>query len=306
MLALGPGLLLLAGFGGMLLARRAFRPVTQITQTASSISATDLQRRVPVGKTHDELNELAVTFNAMIERLESAVARERRFTADASHELRSPLAVILAEASLALEEPLSPEDYRHVLGVVQEQAKGMHEMIAALLTLARVEVIQGPREPVAIAAVIERALRQCAPVMAERSVRIESTLEPDLWVEGNETLLARAVRNVIDNALKASPASSTVRISGVRAGGLLMLRIQDQGPGIPEEDLTRIFEPFYQVEKARTPGDSHGLGLAICRRIVYAHGGEVTAASPPDGGACISIMLPGTDSSMGAARREVA
>src|SRR5947209_6172768 len=171
MLALGPGLLLLAGFGGMLLARRAFRPVTQITQTASSISATDLQRRVPVGKTHDELNELAVTFNAMIERLESAVARERRFTADASHELRSPLAVILAEASLALEEPLSPEDYRHVLGVVQEQAKGMHEMIAALLTLARVEVIQGPREPVAITAVIERTRRQCAPVMAERRRR---------------------------------------------------------------------------------------------------------------------------------------
>lgn len=292
MLAMGPGLLLLAGIGGILLARRAFSPVTQITQTASRISATDLQRRVPVGRTEDELSELATTFNAMIERLEAAVQRERDFTADASHELRSPLAVILAEASLSLEESMDAEDYRRAMGIIHEQATSMNEMIYALLTLARVETIGAHREVVPLVEVVDRAMRQCAPTAQEREVDVRAGVAADLFVAVDPVLLIRAVRNVLDNAVKASPPGGAVTVQAHRDGSSIVLEIRDDGPGIGPADLERIFEPFYQVEKARTPGDSHGLGLAICKRIVTAHGGDVTVESRIGAGACFRVILP--------------
>jgi signal transduction histidine kinase len=292
MLATGPGLLLLTGIGGILLARRAFSPVAQITHTASRISATDLHRRVPVGRTQDELSELATTFNAMIERLEAAVQRERDFTADASHELRSPLAVILAETSLALEESLDAEDSRRAMGIIHEQATSMNEMIYALLTLTRVETIGAHREIVPLVEVVDRAVRQCALTAREREVDVTAGVAAGLFVHAEPALLIRAVRNVLDNAIKASPSGSAVDIQAHRDGSSIVLEIRDDGPGIGSDDLERIFEPFYQVEKARTPGDSHGLGLAICRRIVAAHGGEVTADSRIGEGACFRIILP--------------
>lgn len=292
LLGIGPGLLVLSGIGGMVLARRTLRPVAEITHTAERISGTDLHRRVPVGPARDELTELATTFNDMIERLESAVERERRFTGDASHELRSPLAVILAEASLALEEPLEHGDYRRALQIIQDQAAGMNEMIAALLLLARVETVEGHREIVPLAEIVERAIRQCAPAAEERGVEISARIEPNCAVEVNMALLVRAVRNLLDNAVKASPAGGVVLVQAERHGALTEVRIEDRGPGIEPAELPRIFEPFYQIEKARTPGDSHGLGLAICRRIVSAHGGEVTVHSIPGRGTIFGISLP--------------
>lgn len=291
LLGAGPVLLLLAAVGGMLLARRALRPVAQMTQTASSISATDLQRRVPVEPTRDELSELAATFNAMIARLEEAVERERRFTADASHELRSPLAVILAEASLALEQLVDADEYRRALGIIHEQAAGMQELVSALLSLARVEVLQ-VRERVPLAEVVERAMRQCAPSARVREVRFIGHVSPSFSVEGDATLLTRAVRNVLDNAIKASSPGGAIRFIARPVVDTLVLAIQDEGPGIAPAHLEKIFEPFYQIEEARTPGDSHGLGLAICRRILRAHGGEVTVLESSEKGTCFGIILP--------------
>lgn len=298
LLVTGPVLLLLAGLGGMMLARRALSPVTEITRTAAGISATGLHRRVPIGPAHDELSRLAETFNAMIERLETAVEREHRFTADASHELRSPLSVILAEASLALEEPLDAGAYRTALATIYDQASGMREMVSALLTLAREETLtslsgSGNGEGVvSLANVVDRAVRQSRATAEERGVTVSTDVPSNLAVAGSDTLLLRAIRNLVDNALRASPVGGTVQILSRRDHDSVTLTVQDEGPGIPVDDLERVFEPFFQVNKARTPGDSHGLGLAICRRIVRAHGGEVTASTPPEGGARLVVTLP--------------
>lgn len=292
LLSLGPGLLLFAGIGGMFVARRALRPVTEITAAAAGITASDLHRRVPVGRTRDELSVLAGTFNAMIRRLESAVERERRFTGDASHELRAPLSVILAESSLALEGSLEPNEGREALITIHEQASGMSEMIAALLLLARLENLDDHREVVSVADVVERAVRQSVPVATAQNVVLEGAIDPTFQIHGHRTLLVRAVRNVLDNAVKASTDGGTVRYGACLVGSRIAVTVEDHGAGIPDEHLEHIFEPFFQVEQARTPGDSHGLGLAICTRVVRAHGGSVTAQSRVGVGTTLTLTLP--------------
>ena len=297
LLGAGPLLLVLAGAGGYALARRGLRPVAEITSVASAISTSDLHRRVPDSPVRDELSALASTFNAMIARLESGMERERRFTADASHELRSPLAVIRAEATLALDRPRDADEYRRVLAVIDDQAATMEDLVAGLLLLARAEALREvDTTPVSLGEIVAAAVRQCHPPPAEREVSIETSIPADLLVLGAPALLQRAVRNVIDNAVKASPRGGAVRITGRQAAEEAVLVIEDEGPGIPEADRERIFEPFYQVAAARTPGESHGLGLAICRRIVTVHGGSVRAEAAPGGGARFVITLPITSS----------
>lgn len=293
-----PALLVIAGLGGFALARRALVPVATLTATASRISATDLRQRVPVGLVHDELSELAATFNAMIDRLEAAVERERRFTADSSHELRAPLAVVRAEASLALERVRSPAEYRRALQVIDEQAGAMEELVSALLLLTRVESLRTPvTEVVAVERLVVTAIGQCDPCGGHPNVTIRHEVASDLMVRGAAALLTRALRNVIDNAIKLSPPGGQIHIDGCREGGNAVVRIRDQGPGLTVEDQRHVFEAFFQVCSARTPGESHGLGLAICHRIVQAHGGQVTVSSNLGEGTTFVMTLPVADGS---------
>lgn len=290
MLATGPALLLIALLGGWVLASRALRPVAALSQTAGAISAGDLSRRVPVGHARDELSALAATFNAMIDRLEGAVKRERRFTSDASHELRSPLAIIRAEATLALERERSPEEYRRVLEAIDEQATGMEELVMALLTLARVEGAPESRGECLVAELVEDAIAEARPPKCPVGVEVE--IPPDLTVQGNSTLLTRALRNLIENAIRFSPSGEKVQIRAFREGTMAIIDVSDRGPGIAPEHRERLFEPFYQVQTARTPGASHGLGLSICRRIVEAHGGTLRLLTAEGPGTTFRIELP--------------
>ncbi len=293
MLVAGSALLALSGAGGSLLARRVLAPVRHVTQTAAAISARDLSQRVPIGSTHDELSQLATAFNAMIDRLEGAVERERRFTAEASHELRSPLAVIRAEGTLALERPRAQEEYERTLRRIDEQATVMEALIASLLGLARAETAHGRRvEEVPVTSLVASALMESGPEAQRTNVRIDNQIPSDLVVHSTPALLTRALRNLLDNAIRVSKAGDTVRIRAVREGTRIVVSVEDQGPGIAPEHQERIFDPFYQVASARTPGETHGLGLAISQRIVKAHGGTLAVVSTPGKGACFRIILP--------------
>jgi heavy metal sensor kinase len=299
LLLAGPLLLLLASAGGFVLARRSLKPVTQVTHTASAISAADLQARVPVSPARDEVSELASTFNAMLDRLQSGVERERRFAADASHELRSPLAVIRAEATLALDRPRQADEYRRVLQVVDEQAAAMEDLVEGLLLLARVETLRTRENaPIDVERAVAAAIALCGPALQESGVTVDSTIQDGLSVEGSSVLLTRAVRNLIENAVRVSPEGGTVRVRGRREADDVVVEVEDDGPGIAVDDQQHLFEPFFQVSRARTPGKSHGLGLAICRSIVEAHGGQVTLHSTPGHGALFRIILPSAGGAM--------
>jgi signal transduction histidine kinase len=292
-LTIGPALLAVAGLGGWALAGRALAPVVRVTEAASVISGSDLSRRVDVGPTQDELSRLAATFNAMIDRLQSAVERERRFTADASHELRAPLAVIRAEATLALDRPRSPDEYQRALALIDDQAEATQELITELLSLARADSgPDGERQTVPFDRVVAAAVEQCRLLQEQGGVRIDARLAEDLLVKASMPLLTRAIRNIVDNAIRVSRPGDAIGIRTWREGERVVMTVEDGGPGIPPEHQEHVFDPFYQVSMARTPGESHGLGLAICKRIVEAHGGHVHVSSMPGAGACFRIDLP--------------
>ncbi len=292
LLAAGLTLVVLAGVGGLLLARRALRPVSLLTHTASAISATDLRRRVPIGVVRDELSELAGTFNAMIDRLEAAVERERSFTSSASHELRSPLAVIRAEATLALEQPRTAESYRDAMERVDYQASVLEDLLAALLILARLESAGQQRDVVAVNDMVVAAVNTGRHAVDAPDVSVIQDIAPGVCVEGSAALLTRAIGNVVENALKVSTPGQTVDVRAEVSDEAVTVIVCDQGPGISAEHLERIFEPFYRICAARTPSTSHGLGLYICQRIVEAHGGCITVESSPGKGTCFQLRLP--------------
>lgn len=288
-----PLLLLLAGLGGFALAKRALAPVARITHAASRISASDLHQRVPIGTPRDELSQLATTFNAMIDRLEGAVQRERQFTGDASHELRSPLAVIRAETSLTLERPRRASEYERALAVIDDQAVTMESLISALLLLARLESSGSlPREDLPLSTLVNAAVEQCGPLLEGTQVRVDSAVPAHLMVLGSRSLLTQAIHNLLDNAIKVSQDSGIVSVRATWEGSRCTLTVEDSGPGIAPADQLHIFDAFYQVSVARTPGESHGLGLAICRRIVQAHGGQVSVDSKLGHGATFTMTLP--------------
>jgi heavy metal sensor kinase len=289
-----PLALALAAGGGIFLSRRALKPVDKIAQTAQEIEENDLSQRINVN-TKDELGRLAATLNAMIARLEKAFQRQKQFTSDASHELRAPLAVIEAESSLTLQKERPPSDYRQSLETISQEAKQMSYLIEQLLNLARADAgkEQWNFTKVNLGKLIANLSGDVEVLCQEKGLSFQLGQPQDLLVEGDEARLRELFMNILDNAIRYTPAPGIVSISLRREGQMAVVAVKDTGVGIPAEDMPFIFERFYRVDKSRSRADGGiGLGLAICQHIAEAHEGKIGVESQVRVGSTFSVWLP--------------
>jgi signal transduction histidine kinase len=289
----GLATLAVAIFGGWFVAGRALAPIKRITNAARAMSAGDLGARIAVERTESELEQVASTLNDAFDRLRLAVEQERRFTADASHELRTPISVMRAEAEWALSRDRSVQQYKDALIVCRRATLRMQDTVERLLALVRGEA--GSRfdpAPVAMRSLIDDAVAWLAPVAQERGVRVSVTAAP-FTVMGDAEQLREALNNVVANGILYNKAGGSVTIAARESGGMARIEVVDTGIGIPPESVPHVFDRFFRVDKARSReiGGS-GLGLSIARTIVTTHGGDITCTSEPGVGSVFVISLP--------------
>lgn len=294
LLALVPVAVGLGAAGGAVLAGRALSPVRGMSEAARQITAEDLHRRLARRGADDEIDHLADTLNAMLAGLEAAFAQAKRFSADAAHELRTPLTALKGEMEVALRAARSPEEYRRVLHSGLEEVEHLIRLVEDLLLFSRSAAALGPPsarvelEPLVLEALEAGARRaQGAGV----TVRAEA-LEPAA-VLGDAGALRRALGNLVDNAVKYTPAGGKVELSLLAAEGQARIVVRDTGIGLDPADAARIFDPFVRLDAARSrDAGGAGLGLALVRAIVDAHGGAIAVDSTPGAGSRFTVSLP--------------
>jgi len=292
-----PGVLVVSALGGWVLARASLRPVEMMRRTAESITASNLSLRVPEPATNDELAQLARTLNQMIARLEASFAQIRQFSADVSHELRTPLTILIGELELALRSRKGAEEYERVLASVLEEVLRLHRIVETLLELSRAESgqLRLEQEPVDVGSLVREVAEDVEILARERGLQLSVEVVEGGVIRGDRLRLRQAVLNVVDNALKYTPAGGNVWLRVRVHGGTVVVEVTDTGIGIPAEDLPHVFERFYRVEKSRSRSsgvDGTGLGLAIVRWIVEAHGGSVEIESRVGQGTCVRLRFP--------------
>jgi two-component system, OmpR family, heavy metal sensor histidine kinase CusS len=299
LLMFAPLLFLVAAGGGYWLSRRALLPVDALVRTAHDISGINLDRRLPQLHTGDELQRLSDTLNEMLDRIEKAFLRVTQFTADASHELRTPISLIRTEAELALRRSRGEAEYKESLRAILLEAERTTAIVEQLLALARVD---SGRESLQMEtldfsrtlAEVQESWRQVAEI---RNLQFSTSIAPDVLVVGDATTLRKLVDLLLDNALKYTPSPGNVELSLQRTALNAILVVRDSGPGIAKEEQAKIFERFYRVDKARSRADGGvGLGLAIAKWIVIQHGGTIGIRSEVGAGSAFFVELPLTTS----------
>jgi signal transduction histidine kinase len=295
-----PVALLLAWVGGWLLARRSLAPLVQIREHAARIGAGNLGERVPIGLPHDEVGQLAAVINALLDRLESSFDQQRQFMADASHELRTPVAVVQNEASLALSRPnRSGGEYEESLRVVRAAARRIRRVVEDLFLLARADAGELPLRPLPL--YLDELVLECVRELRSLADAREVTLVADAPNEvpyvADEELLHRLVLNLMDNAIKHSPPGSSVIVRLHAAAETIRLEVEDHGAGIPADIQPRVFERFVRADVARshdgrTATSGAGLGLSIARWIAQAHRGTLELARSGPSGTLMVLSLP--------------
>ncbi len=290
-----PLIVAMAAMGGWLLARGSLHPVASITQAARQISAQGLARRIPVRGVSDELDELAQTFNEMLERLERSFEQARNFSFDAAHELRTPLTAMRGETEVALLKHSSAEELRRVLRSNLEEINRITAIVNDLLTVAQGEAgtLELRRDAVALSDLAGSIVETVQVLAEDKEVKLEASIEPGVRVTGDSLRLSQLLLNLLDNAIKHSGPGQTVRLSLEKDGVAPVLRVEDSGVGIAEEDLPHIFDRFFRTDRSRSrqvPGS--GLGLSISKWIVDAHGGQISVASQLGAGSVFTVRLP--------------
>ncbi len=284
----------LAAGGGWLLARRALRPVDEMSRDARRISAEDLSRRLERHGTGDEIDRLADTLNAMLARLEAAFGSMQHFTGDAAHELRTPLTALKGGLEVALRAERSHEEYRRVLASSLEEVDQLIRLAEDLLLLSRASAgIPPPRHPIDLGELALEAVESGVRLAKGKGVTVRLGTMAPVAVAGDAGALRRALLNLVDNAVKYTPAGGSVEVSVARRPAGAAVLVEDTGIGIAVEDAARVFEPFVRLDAARSrdTGGS-GLGLAIARGIAEAHGGSIELEPRPGGGSRFLLRLP--------------
>ena len=293
-LIVSPLVIIIAGYGGYVLSGRALRPVRTITALAREIDEQDLDSRLNLNLPDDELGQLATTFDAMLDRIELAFNRQRRFVADAAHELRTPISLMRSRVDVALTRDRPPEQYKAELRLLQSDLERLSNLAAELLSVARSD--SGQIHPhlasfdiaLTIAAVVDQYLTAAQSQTPGIVARTEPTI-----VGADEDLMIQVLANLLDNAIIQTPATGSIEVgcSRIRSGCLIW--VEDTGPGIPPELRERVFDRFFRIDTGRTRAiGGAGLGLTICRALVEAQNGTIRAVQPQRSGARIEITLP--------------
>jgi len=292
-----PLAVLLSAGGGYFLAGRSLSPLAAMAEQARQITAESLDERLPVRNPHDELGRLAVIFNQTIKRLERSFAELKRFTADASHELRTPLTALRAVGEIGMREPDDPAALRESISSMLEEAQTLNGLIDALLLLSRADSgsIQSKLEPVNVAASLEEIASSLEILAQEKRQTLSCELDGKPAALADRMLFRQAVLNLLDNAIRHSPAEAAVTVRASSQNGCVHIEVEDDGPGIAPEEQERIFERFARIDKsrARAQGGS-GLGLAIAKWAVEQQGGRIELESRPGRGSVFRIFLPAT------------
>lgn len=293
----GPLVLILAGGVGWVVAGAALRPVERMRIQAAAISASEPGRRLPPAGTGDEVARLGETLNEMLDRLEQALQRERRFVDEASHELRTPLANLRIEVDLALRRARSSEELEAALRSAADETERLARLAEDLLVLARADRGRVPlrREEVDVAELVGGEVDAFAARARQAGVAIEARVPTGLRSSVDPLRMRQAVGNLLDNAVRSTPPQGTVTIEVGHADGFLSLEVRDTGEGFPAAFLRNAFEPFARPDAPRSRPDrdaGSGLGLAIVRAVAEAHGGTAEAANRPDGGAAVRLRIP--------------
>jgi heavy metal sensor kinase len=290
-----PIALVLAGIGGWFLARQSLSPVVAMAARARRIGVEDLSARLPVANPRDELGRLAATFNELLGRLEASLSQQRQFMADASHELRTPVATARTAASVALQQVHRGEiEYREALEIIEQQTARLSRIVDDMFTLARADAGNYPvhRTPMYLDEVIDEVVRAARVLASPKGVSIAAMSIPSAAFIGDEDLIRRLIVNLLDNAIRHAPVGSAVSVELRRSTDGFAIVVTDSGKGIPAEIQPRIFERFYRPDAARTFDGGAGLGLALARWIAQVHGGDVLLTHSSDAGTIFTVSLP--------------
>lgn len=293
-----PFIIALSVTGGYIITKRAFRPIKKISDTAEQISHdNDLSRRINLGKGKDEIHSLANTFDSMFDRLQEAFENEKQFTSDASHELRTPVSVIISQCEYSIENAQNLEEAKNGLEVVLKKAEKMSAIINQLLLLARADRGHQKinKENIDVAELTAMVVEEKASDADKRGISLNFKADESIIIEADETLLMRMLINLIDNAIKYGKEGGKVDIGITKNDqNMVVGYVSDDGIGISKEDLPHIFERFYRADKSRSQSNesTNGLGLAMVKWIVTAHNGEIIVKSEPDKGSTFIFMLP--------------
>ncbi len=296
LIVFGLGMLAVAAIGGWYMARRVLKPVATITNTARKLTAFHLDKRLPESGNNDELSHLVRTFNEMLDRIQAGVMRISQFSSDASHELRTPLTVMHGEIEIALRKERPPEEYKRVLQSLFEEVQRMEKIVSDLLFCARADSGHTNIEnvPINLSEMLHENLIKMQPQAEAKQINMTfQAIEEPIQYQMDPGLFSQLIFNIIDNAIKYTDQGGKISARIKKGQESIRIEIEDTGTGIPKDELSKVFDRFYRIDKSRTDsGQSSGLGLSICKWIIEAYKGDIKLESEEGKGTIAIITLP--------------